>query len=179
MSKGFIATLAIVGVLLIGIITVGVMYVSASNTEVRLRNQAEAIQLDNQNEFDNMWKTISQTTQVTAAERESVERIILAHAEARGTGGGTFINAVRESMPNVDSTTFQNLQNIIVAARDRFTGRQRQLIDIKREHDNLLMTFPSSLFVGGRGRLEITVVTSTRTEETFRSGQDNDIDLEL
>lgn len=181
MSKGIIASLAIVGVIAIFIITVAVMYVSTSNTEIRLRNQIDAVQLDNQNEFQLMWTRIEQVTQVTRAERESVERIIVNYADQRTGegGGGRFINAVREAIPNIDNATFVNLQNTIVASRDRFANRQRQLIDLKREHDNIIMTFPGSIFVGNRPQVDITVITSTRTQETFQTGLDDNIKLDL
>lgn len=179
MSKGLIATIAFGVIALILAITIGVMYVGTSNTEIRLRNQINAVQVDNQNEFDNMWKKINQVVQVTDAERQSVENIIIGYAQSRaGNGGnGTFINAVREALPNIDNSTFRNLQNIIVASRDTFTNRQTQLLDLKREHDNILMTFPGSIFVGGRPQIEVTIVTSSRTQEAFSTGSDDNVDL--
>jgi hypothetical protein len=179
MTRSTIITIASVAIALLITLVLLVMYFSTSNTEIRLRNQANAVQLDNQNEFDNMWKTIAQVVQVTQAERESVERIIIGYADARSgdSGTGSFINAVREALPTIDSRTFTNLQNTIVASRDRFAGRQRMLIDIKREHDNILQTFPGSLFVGGRPELKITIITSSRTQNTFQSGLDDNIDL--
>ena len=175
---GSIATSVII---LVIAAVVGLMYVSASNTEIRLRNQAEAVQLDNTNEFDLMWKKISQVAQVTKAERASVEKIIIEYAGKRtGTGSrGGFINAVRESLPNISDKAFTNLQNIIVSSRDRFAMRQKQLIDLKREHDNLRMTFPNSMFIGSRPELEIKIITSTRTEEAFETGKDDNVDLGL
>ena len=180
MSKGIIATIASGAIILILTVLVGVMYVTTSNGEIRLRNQIETVQVDNQNEFDNMWKKISQIVQVTKAERESVERIIIGYADQRtSAGSGTFINAVREALPNIDSSAFRNLQNIIVASRDSFTSRQTQLLDLKREHDNMLMTFPGSLFVGSRPEIEVTIVTSSRTKETFETGVDDNVELGL
>lgn len=165
---------------LLSILIIGLTWISTSNAEIRLRNQANAVQIDNQNEFDNMWKKISQITQVTMAERESVERIIIGYADERTSStSGAFINAVREALPTIDNATFVNLQNIIVASRDRFTQRQKQLIDIKREHDNLIMTFPGSLFVGNRPQLKITIVTSSRTQDAFTTGVDDNVDLNM
>ena len=176
MSKGLIATLAVVGAVVLSVIVVAVMYVSTSNTEIRLRNQISAVQTDNTNEFDLMWKKIQQVAQVTQTERESVERIIIGYADERtSNSSGSFINAVREALPNIDNSTFTNLQNIIVSSRDRFANRQKQLIDLKREHDNILLTFPGSLFVGGRPQIEITIVTSSRTQEAFQTGVDDNV----
>ena len=178
MSKGIIA-IAVVGVVVIGTLVIGGLWIGTSNSEIRLRNQIKAVQTDNKNEFDNMWKKIEQTVEVTKAERQSVENIIIGYASERGGGGGAFINAVHEALPNIDSSTFKNLQNVIISSRDRFTQRQKQLIDLQREHNNLIETFPSSIFVGHRGYVDIVVVTSGKTEETFQTGQDNNVDLGL
>ena len=45
---------------------------------------------------------------------------------------------------------------------------------MKREHDNQSTTFPGSFIVGGRPEIEVTIVTSTRAEENFRTGKDDD-----
>ena len=47
--------------------------------------------------------------------------------------------------------------------------RQKELIDLKREHDLLLTRFPSNIFLAmlGKSKIDITVVTSTKTEKVF------------
>jgi len=176
--KTVISLTGSVAIVLIIAIAIGIMYMSYNNKEVRLKNQFNAVQVDNQNQFDNMWKKISQVTQVTKSERDSVERIIKGYASEHSTKGA-FINAVREMLPNIDSKTWLNLQNIVVSSRDRFTGNQTKLLDIKREHDNLLQTMPSSWFVGGREQLKAVIVTSDKTEDAFNTGKDNDVKLDL
>ena len=153
-----------------------VMYASASNQEVAIRNQAEAIQLDLHNELDNTTKKISQTAQVTQAQMATIKEIIIGNAQARGKSGGSLATMVHESVPDLAPTTpsFTNLQNIIAGARDRYAGNQKLLIDVKREHENLLSKIPSSWFVGGRPHLKIVIVTSTRTEDAFATGVDDD-----
>jgi len=172
-AVGFLCVFFVIAILLF------LMSVGISNQEVRLRNQIEAVQLDNKNEFDLMWKKIAQVAQVTKEERASVEGIIVNYAAERGSnaGNGSFINAVREALPNIENKTFLNLQNIITASRDRFAGRQTQLIDLKRAHDDLLETVPSSWFVGDRGEIEIIVITSSETDKTFDTGRDDHVDV--
>ena len=178
MKNKKIVIIAVVVCLVFAAFTLLFTGIGVSNREIRLRNQITASQRDNQNEFDLMWKKIAQVTQVTQAERSSVERIILEYAQARtSSSAGTFVNAVREVVPTMDSTAFTNLQNILVAYRDRFATRQTRLLDLKREHDDILMTFPGSLFVGGRAQIDVQIVTSGRTQETFVTGEDNDVDL--
>lgn len=157
-----------------------VLCVSTNNGEARLRNAILAKQKDNKSEFDNMWKKISQVAQVTDAQRRSLMEIFVSYANARNQGGGgTLSKWIQESVPNVDTTTFNNLQNIITSSRDRWTQRQKELLDMSREHNNMLDTFPSGVILSmlGRGRIEITIVTSSRTEKAFESGTDDDTDV--
>ncbi len=176
MTIGKWATLGVVGFL---VLFIAIAWISANNSEARLRNQFEAKQVDNTSQFDNMWKKIAQVAQVTEKDRESLAQIFVQHAQARtgDGGGGAVMKWIQESVPNVDSSGYRNLQNIIVASRDSWTDNQRQLLDIKREHDNLLDTFPSSIFVGGRGRLKAVIVTSERSDEAFKSGRDNNTNV--
>lgn len=169
--------LAIIGV--IGIVMVFGMYVSYSNSEKRQRNLIVNKQKDNNSELDNMVKVISQVAEVTEEQTAALKDIIVGHAEARATKGGSLATFVREAVPNIDvsSKTFQNLQNHIVASRNSWTMRQKELLDMKREHDNMIDTFPSSMIVGGRGKIDVTIVTSSRTKEAFRTGEDNDTTL--
>jgi hypothetical protein len=157
-----------------------VIFIGAKNGEARLRNAIGAKQKDNKSEFDNMWKKISQVAQVTDAQRSSLMEIFTSYANARNQGGGgTLSKWIHESVPNVDTTTFNNLQNIITSSRDRWTQRQKELLDMKREHDNMLDTFPSDMVLSvlGKERIDVVIVTSARTEKAFDSGADDDVDV--
>lgn len=158
--------------LLIGLMT----YATYSNQEVRLRSQFNARQDANRATYDNMWKTIGQSAQVTASQKQALSDIIVGNSQARAGNGPdkAVVKWIKEAVPNVDLRTFENLQNIIVSSRQSFTNDQVALLDIKREHDNLLQTFPASLIVGGRPPLVVKLVTSTRTEASFESGRDDD-----
>jgi len=178
MSKGTMTVIVVVAVVLTVAFTVGVMYMSCHNKEVGLRNAITAKQRDNTSEFDNMVKIICQTAQVTDAQKNALKEIFVAHAEARGGvskgGANPLMTWLQESVPHVDTTTFNNLQNIITASRDSWTMRQKELLDLSREHNKALTLFPSSLFVGGRPKIDVQIITSSRTEETFKTGKDDD-----
>ena len=170
--------ISIIGsVLLLGFIIL-IMGISYSNQEINLRVTINAKMTDNKSEFDNMWKKISQVVQVTKSERASLSKLFQDYAQARTTsGGGEFMKWVQESVPNVGRETYVNLMNIITASRDAWTMRQKELIDFKREHDKLRQMFPSSVFVGMRPEIVITIITSDKTDDTFKKGKDNDVEL--
>lgn len=178
MSKGWIIALGIGGSLLLMVIIMLFYGIGVSNKEARLRNQITAKQTDNTNEYDAMWKKIKQSAEVTDGQKEALRQIFVDHAKARSGDGGK--NAVmlwiKESIPNVDTSTFNQLMNIVTGSRDRFTMRQKELLDFKREHDNMIDTFPSSMILSflGRGKIDVVIVTSTRTKEAFRTGEDDD-----
>lgn len=153
------------------------MNMSYSNTEVRLRNQLTAKQKDNENELDNLKKKISQTVQVTDLQKQMLVDVVIGQAQARKGGSGSLATLVHESVPNVDVSIFKNLLNLIAGSRDSWTMRQKELLDLKREHDNVLTVAPSSWFVGGRPHIEVVIVTSGATKEAFRTGEDNDTKL--
>lgn len=158
---------------------IGIYWISVSNKEVGLRNTIQAKQKDNQSQFDLMWKKISQVAQVTDAQKNALIEIFNGHAQARSGKGEdkAIVKWIHESIPTVDTKSFTNLQNIIVSSRDTFADKQRELLDLSREHNNIIDMFPSSLFVGGRGKIDVTIVTSSRTAETFRTGKDDDVQV--
>jgi len=170
------------GVLLVVLLLIGIgMMVSYKNREVELYNQIEAKKQDNKSEFDNMWKKIKQVAQVPDAAKDALVEIFQKHAEARAgsqPSGGSLATWIKESVPTIapDSLGYKNLMNIITGSRDRWTMCQKELIDYKREYDNLVQKIPSRWFVADR-KPEITIVTSTKTEKTFEEGKDDDIDL--
>jgi len=172
--------LIIGGVIVLGIVMIGSMFISCNNKDVMLRTTMAAQQLDNTSVFDNMGKKISQVAQVSVKQMEMLKEIFQAHAQARSTGGDNQVMTwIKESIPNIDTATFNNLQNIIVSSRDSWTMSQRKLIDLKREHDQLLQLFPSNIILAmlGKKPFEIKIITSTKTEKAFETGKDDDVKL--
>jgi hypothetical protein len=151
--------------------------VSTYNGIQGVQNTIKAKQEDNKSEFDNMWKKIAQVAQVTEKDRSSLMDIFIKHAGARTTdSGGSLAKWVQESVPNISSEGFNNLSNIIVASRDRWTMRQKELLDLKREHDNYRTKFPSNILCGlfGIQEVKVQIITSDKTDKTFETGKDND-----
>jgi len=154
------------------------MYTSYNNSEVRLRNQIAAQQQNNEAVFDNTWKIIQQQAGVATEHRDSFREIYGELMTGRyDNNHGQMMSWIQEHNPQFDSSLFRQLMTSIEAQRTAFTREQTKLIDLKREHDNLRQTIPSSFFVGSRDEVDITVVTSSRTDQTFETGQDNNVDL--
>ena len=131
--------------------------ISYKNSEVRLRNLVKMKQEDNKNTYDNTWKKISQAAEVTDAQKHALLELVTGYAQARGGGGGSLVKVITEVVPDLNpaSKAFENLQNIIIAARDSFARNQTELLDYKREHDILLDSPVSGWFLSGVQHLEV------------------------
>ncbi len=165
--------------LLIGVIF-GFTLLSWHNQAAGLRNQYDMKVKDNGSEFDNMWKKIQQTAAIPEAQKDAFKEIFNSYAGARsGNGGGSLATLLKEQVPNVDLSIYTKLMNIVTGSRDTWTMRQKELVSIAEQYNRLLVTQPSGFFLGlfGHKMIDPKVITSERTEETFRTGHDNDVTL--
>ena len=165
----------VLGFILVLIIT----WISSSNREIDLRNKITAQQKNLEVVFDNTWKIISQQAQVTDKYKDSFREIYQGLMNERYGEGDkqSLMRWVTESNPNFDASVFTKLMSSIEAQRESFTTEQTKLLSFKNSHDNVIDKFPSSLFVGGRGKIEVNVVTSGKTEEVFKLGKENDVKM--
>ena len=164
----------------------GIWGISVSNKEQALRNLVEAKQVDNTNEFDKMKKTLNQICQLTDAQTQMLVDVIVGNADARSkgvAGGGALFSmkTVQEAIPNVDTSIINKIYNQVVASREAWSMRQKELIDLNRAHTDLVTMVPGNIVctILGRKVIEITVVTSSETKEAFRTGKDDNTDLGL
>lgn len=170
--------LAAVGAVLVLGLMFGLMYMSYSNSEVRLRNAVAAQSKANETSFDTCWKVIQGQAQVADKYKDSFKDIYVGLMEGRHyEKGGDLMKFITEANPAFDVKLFEKVSNSIEAQRTAFMRDQQKLIDLKREHDNLLTTMPGSWFLGSRAPVEIKIVTSTKTEKTFQSGKDDETDV--
>ncbi|MFA7218919.1 MAG: hypothetical protein WC119_00140 [Synergistaceae bacterium] len=174
-------TWIVLGSLVAVLVMFGVFAVGLLNSEARLAIAVESKQTDQTSEFDNLTKKISQMAQIPEAKKDALKEIFVEYASARSGDktSGSLANWIHEAVPNVDMKEFENLQNIIVASRDAWTMRQKELIDLDREHDAMFVEFPTGqiLRMFGRKRTEIVVITSSKTEKAFETGKDDDVQL--
>lgn len=180
MGKVFAVLAVVVGIIAVSL---GFGILDFYNKEIALRTQYEAKTDANKADFDNVWKTISQVAQVPAKYREDFEGVYASYMQARAggnTGEGTMLSFLKEAVPQYDGKElYTKVQTVVEAKREGWTTRQKELRDVKREHDMLLRSFPGAfynLFLG-REELVVVLVTSTRTDEAFGTGKDEQVDL--
>ena len=173
--KSNIIILGVIAALFVLVLSIGGYAISVVNTEVSLRNQFNAQLQSNEVSFDKMWKIIQQQTGVAETERETFKETYGYIMQSRQgiVGNASLASFLTESKVDISPDLFKQLMNTIESQRESFNNSQKRLIDIKREHDNLRMTFPSGMLVGSRPELEIKLITSDKTEEVFASGKEN------
>jgi hypothetical protein len=176
MKKGLIVGACLAGVCVLIYV---IMWFSYTRADVQLKNKAEAQQKVCEGHFDKMWKIIKQHAKVTDHYKDSFKEIYPALMEGRygNARGGALMSWIKEDNPNLDAKVWIKMMNAIEAQRTSFFRDQEQLLDIKREHDNLRLQPPSKWFVGDSKEIEVVIITSAKTKEAYSSGEENDISL--
>jgi hypothetical protein len=168
------------GLIVIIVAVLSLSWISYSNKDIDLRNQAKAQQQANQVIYDKVWKILQQKAGILdkyAGDFKEIFKGIMNERYQGDAKGAPLFKWITESNPNFSVEMYKDLSDAVEAQRSEFAMVQKRLIDIKREHDNLRQKFPGNLFIGGRGELKIDIVTSTKTEKTFQTGKEDDVDL--
>lgn len=154
------------------------MYFSYNNSDARLRNLAEAQRGNLENVYDKMWKILQQKAQVSDQYRDAFKEIYPKLIEGRySQGDGTLMKWIQESNPQFDVSLYKDLMNSIEVERTVFSNEQKKMLDIIREHNNLIKTVPGKWLVNNLTEIAYTVISSTRSKAVMESGTDDDINL--
>jgi len=170
-------SLTATGIVALILIILVVMNFNAKNKEVDLRNQISAKQTNLSNYYDKMWKILKQKAGVADKYKTAFKDIYTGLIVGRYSKGNEILKFVQESNPNFDASLYKDLMNSIEIERTGFYNEQRELIDLNREHENLLTMVPSAWFLSSAPHIKVKIVTSDKTEQVIESGHDNDIDL--
>ena len=153
--------------------------IETDNREIDLRTAITAKISDEEATFDKMWKVLSQKAQVTDQYKGAFAEIYPKLIEGRySKGDGSLMKWIQESNPTFDVSLYKDLMSSIDNEREGFLTTQRQLIDLKREHDKLRLQWPWKWFINDDVKeIEIKIISSTHSKEVRSTGVDNDIDL--
>ena len=170
------------GVVVVIVLEIVFWAVGLSNTYNKKFVSGKAFQQNSEIVFDNTWKKIQQQASVTTEYKEGFKEIYVELMDARykndaGAGQQTLMKWVTEANPEFDASLYKTMMNTIEGSRNEFTMEQKKLIDIDRELKSMKVTFPNSVVLGNKADLEIQLVTSGKTEDAFRTGEENDVDL--
>jgi len=167
---------------IVGMMTIIILFsmnISIENKEIDLRATTEAQNKKCEAYFDKMWKILKQKAGVTDQYKEAFKDIYPKLIEGRySQGDGSLMKWVQESNPTFDASMYKDLMKSIEIERTGFFNEQSTLIDMQREHKTYLLKAPSRWFLDDNLKpVEIKVITSSKTDEVYRTGKEDDIDL--
>lgn len=153
--------------------------IDTDNSEIGLRTAITAKVSDQEATFDNMWKILTQKAQVADQYKQAFKEIYPALIEGRySQGDGSLMKWITESNPTFDVSLYKDVMNSIEIERNSFLTVQRQLIDLKREHDKLRQVWPSKWFINDDVKeIAIKIISSTHSKQVMESGKDDEVDL--
>lgn len=161
----------------IGIVSNGI---GVYNTHIDLKTQIEAQQKANEANFDAMWKKITQVAKVSDEYKNGLKEVLAAYVAGRKKDSENLLmDWTKEAIPTFDASIYKQINNVIVGSRDDFYTNQKLLIDLSRQHNKFIQKFPNNIYCKllHIEEIKITVVTSTKTEEAFKTGKDDNIEL--
>jgi hypothetical protein len=175
----------VLGLFAIFAVAVFVDYISFTNDANKFENGIKAQYSDNQNVYDNGWKEVKEKAQVPEMYTEQLKELYDGTMKGRygSEGSRAILQLIKEQNPDLKPEIFLAIQQSIESFRRRFTQAQTELVSRKQEYTNFLTANTSSRFYNmfaGYPRIDMTkfdIVTSERTEETFRTKKADEIRL--
>lgn len=177
MAKSLLVGCLILFVVVGGLACTGI---SLFNSEVSIRNQAEAQQDVCKLYQDKMWKVVAQQAQIAETAKDAFMKIYPKIMSERYSNarGGALMSFIQEQNPNFDLRLYEKLSVSVEAQREGFFREQSKLRDLARQHKSLLENFPGvALTMIGRTPVQIQLITSDKTDDVYRTGKENDINL--
>lgn len=168
------------------------------NDAVSLEESTKAQFSDNKNRYDNFWKKVKEVAQVPDQYKEAFKEVLVAETSAKygAEGSKAVFQWFQDRQINFDASQYRKVQDVIESGREDFKRSQTELLDKQRKYSVHLKGFwgrfaagffdmPSQLSgelapkkdLDGDGKLtalDYPIVTSTRTNEAFKSGEDNE-----
>jgi|TARA_R110000851_G_scaffold81495_1_gene179064 hypothetical protein len=179
-----VKTISIIGASVAFIAILSVSYISAFNSGNRLENRIKATYTDNQNVLSSYSNKVAEAAQIPAMQRDDLTKVVTAALNARygETGSKAMFQWIQEQNPTIDSSVYTKLQQIIESGRNDFQLAQTKLIDQKRTYETQLGSFWRGTWLGVAGYPKVDldtykVVIAGSTRETFRTGNDNALQL--
>lgn len=154
-----------------------IMNFNYKNEQAKLVNQYNMQLSKIEGVHNNMWKILESKAGVTkeyASQFDSIYSHII--SKRYDQNDKILFNWIKEQNPEFNSELYKDLCVSIDVQRKQFLDAQLEIIDIVRVHNNLVQTFPSSLFVDHK-MLKYEMISSNYSKETMKSKIDNKVDL--
>ena len=130
----------------------------------------------NQNNYDNYYKTVKELVQVSDKYESSFKKVYDGMMQGRygEKGSKAMFQWIQENNPQLDSAMWSKVQNAIVAGRKDFESNQKMLLDKKQQYKSSIRQVPATFIAQFMGfpkidLKEMDIVTSGETESAFKT----------
>lgn len=172
----------LVGVLFMFILIIGLAAGTIwghTKNAISLEEQINAQYASNKSNYDSMWKSLKEMTQVTDLQAEQFKSVYDDLISARYNDEKLLFKSIQEQNPNLDTSVYTELQRTISNNRKTFDNNQTKIADIVREYNTYIRKHPIMKAITGKNTKDINdyIVTSERTEKAFETGKDDEIKI--
>lgn len=185
MSTATKILIGVISFILISIFSIIGYIISVNNTCVTMEATIKAQYKQNQNNYDNYFKTLQEAAQVPSMYMNDLKKVYDGTMSGRYGQGGSKATwqFIKEHNPAIDSSMYVKIQTIIESGRKDFENNQKMLLDKKRVYeDTFLKKFPTSLVASALSYPKIDlasmdIITSDETEKVFKNKKSDFIKL--
>lgn len=165
------------GLLVVGAIMLGIAYVSAYNSANAHEKGLTAAQDTSESTLATHYQKIREAAQVPTMQKEDLVEIFTASNESRYGQGGSkgMMTWIQEQNPNLDQSTYRQLQQMIEAGRNDFLQSQKMMRDRKRSYETELGSFFTGFMMAAAGYPKIDldsikIVSTAGASRAFDTG---------
>ena len=125
-----------------------------------------------------MWKVIKQKANVTEQYREMFEKVYPDIIAGRYSGEGAMaMKWIQEANPEIDASLYKDVMQAIEIQREHLHTAQTRMLDVIREREALIESYPSRWFISNKSKIEYEVISSTRSKTVMETGLDDDVEI--
>lgn len=167
-----VAVLAVIAMVVLG-------FFDFQNTANQFEIGIQAQYKQNQNNYDNGWKTVMEKAQVPTMYTKQLQELYKTAMTGRygEDGSHALFQFLKEQNPTLDPEIFRQIQQSIESFRKSFEAEQKTLVSKKQSYETYLRATYSGRFynmIGGYPKIDLAVydiVTSAKTQEDFKNKQ--------
>lgn len=182
---GVILAISLLVLVLVGIATVAISYISANNDGARMENQINQLNKDSENKLSKYTLEIGELIQVPEMYKNDLKEVITATFSGRygPDGSKAVMQWIQERNLNFDSSLYKNIQIQISAGRKEFEIAQTRKLEQCTVYENNLAYFWKGMWLNMAGYPKrdlaklCQVVSDTRTQASFERGTQESIKL--